>query len=188
MPPRQATAVALRAALTFSCAVLLHDVLHAAGDRSFVLDSPAHLGMAAVALAMLAYAGVLLGLFASSVERRRRLALVRAALPRAGPVDTALGLATQGILAIALFGTEQDVRFAPERLVLAIVCGLVGLAISAFVFTGSTRRIVAALAALFATRDRRRAAHASIRHAVLPVRIRADFRLFIPNRPPPLAA
>jgi hypothetical protein len=187
MPSRRTAALGLRAALTLSCAVLVHGALHAAGDRSFVLDSPAHVAMFAAALALLSLAALPLRLFGPSRERRRRLALLRAALPRNPRVEAATAVVTQAALAPALLAADGAV-LAPDRLVLAVACGLVALAFSALVFAGSTCPAVALLVALFTARERDDAPLAPARRPPLPVRLCADFHLFVPNRPPPIAA
>jgi hypothetical protein len=112
---------------------------------------------------------------------------VRAALPRRPLVEAGFALGTQGALAAVLLIAE-GAALEPQRLAVALGCGLVALAISALVFAGSTRRVVALLADLSAARERDAAPPVTPRRAASVLRISADFRLFVPNRPPPLAA
>ena len=76
MRPRPA-AFGLWAALTFSCAVVVHGVIHAVGTRAFVWDSPAHVAMLAVALGLLAVVAAPLGL----VGRAREVAALAGSTP-----------------------------------------------------------------------------------------------------------
>jgi hypothetical protein len=139
------------------------------------------------ALALLAAAALPLGLAAPRAERRRRLALVRAALPRNPVSEAAAAVLTQAALAPLLLAADGAV-IAPDRLVLAILCGLVAFAVAALVFAGSTRRVVALLVTLLATRERGSAPLASARRLPVVVRLCSDYDLFVPNRPPPIAA
>lgn len=186
MSPRKRKALALRAALTFSCAVLVHGVIHAAGSSSFVWDSPAHLVMLGVALALLAGIAGPLGLAGPARERRRRLALVRAALPRTRRAEIASMLVTQGALGIALMAAEGTV-LDPQRLAVTLVCGITALVLSALLLAGCERRVVALLQALAVTAGRRDRSCVIVRRAPRVVRVAAPFRLFVPNRPPPIA-
>lgn len=181
------SATALRAALTFSCAVLVHGAAHAAGDRGFAWDSPIHVALVAVALALLGGAAAALGFGRPAAERRRRLALVRAALPAGSPAGAARGLLAQAAIAGAIFLSEGTV-VAPDRVALAVLCGLIALAVSTFVFRRGPRHIVAVLAALHEARERSAAAPPRRTGAPLPALAAGDYRLFVPNRPPPLAA
>jgi hypothetical protein len=187
MTPRRRAAFALRGALTFSCAVLVHGAVHAVGARSFVWDSPAHAVMLACALALLAAVAVPLGLAGPRAERRRRLALVRSALGPPSARGLAAGIAGQAAIAAALLGAEGAV-LAPDRLLLALASGLVALLCTTLLLAAGGERVVALLAAL-ATASVRSAAPAAARRRRAP-RLRASdpYRLFVPNRPPPLAA
>ncbi len=139
MLARRRAAFALRGALTFSCAVLVHGAVHAVGDRSFVWDSPAHGVMLAVALALLAGVAVPLGLVGPRRERRRRLALVRAA---PGPLERAAGspaaVAGQAVLAAALLAAEGAVARARPA-ALALASGLVALLCSTLLLAAGGR-------------------------------------------------
>lgn len=187
MSPRKRKALALRAALTFSCAVLVHGVIHAAGSGGFVWDSPAHLVMLAVALALLGGIAGPLGLAGPARERRRRLALVRAALPRTRGAELGWVLATQAALAVLLMGAEGTV-LDPQRLAIALVCGVAALVFSALLLARCERRVVALFQALAATAGRRDRSCVIVRRAPRVVHVAAPFRLFVPNRPPPIAA
>jgi hypothetical protein len=186
MRPRSA-AFGLWAALTFSCAVLVHGVIHAVGARAFVWDSPAHLVMLAAALGMLAAVAVPLGLVGPARERRRRLALVRARLGPPTAATAAFGLLTQAAVAGSLFGAEGT-SLEPGRLAMALACGLVALLCSAFLFRATRERVVALLAAFAAALDQATAPPPMRRLALRPARATVPYRLFVPNRPPPLPA
>jgi len=122
----------LWAALTFSCAVVVHGVIHAAGNHAFVWDSPAHVVMLIAALVMLAGVAFPLGLIGSAGERRRRLALVRAGLGPMRPALVVFGLAVQAGLAVALLAAE-GAAIEPDRLVVTW-CAVVALLCSGFLF------------------------------------------------------
>jgi hypothetical protein len=187
MAPQRRAAVGLWAALTFSSAVLVHGVVHAIGDRAFVWDSPAHVVMLVAALGLLAGVATPLGLVGPARERRRRLALVRAGLGSLGPALAGFGLLTQASIA-GLLLTAEGASLEPERLVLALACGLAALLCSTFLFRATRDRVVALLVALAA------ATGPSITRAVLcrslrpPARATVPYRLFVPNRPPPALA
>lgn len=183
MAARHGAALALRAALTFSCAVLVHGAVHAAGSGSFAWDSPAHAAMLACALVLLGGASIPMGLFASPSERRRRLALLRAR-QCAGPWSTMAAIATQAALATALLAAE-GASLSPDRIVVAMFCGLAALAATTFALRGSSRKIAALLAACFATCDRTRAAFTARATDAGITRILVPYRLFAANRPPP---
>jgi hypothetical protein len=186
MHPRTA-AFGLWAALTYSCAVLVHGVIHAVGTRTFVWDSPAHAVMLAAALALLGAVAVPLGLVGPARERRRRLALVRARLGTLTLATAALGLVTQAGIAGLLLAAE-GASLEPGRLALALVCGLVALLCSAWLFRAGPDRFVAILAAFAAVADKAAAPPPRRRLALRPARATVPYRLFIPNRPPPLTA
>lgn len=187
MIPRRHAALALRGALTFSCAVLVHGAVHAVGARSFVWDSPAHGIMLACALALLGAVAVPLGLVGPPAERRRRLALTRSALGPLSPGGLAAGIAGQAAIAAALLGAEGAV-LAPDRLLPALASGLIALLCTTLLLAAGGERVVALLAAL-ATASARPAAPPAPRRRPAPgPRSSAPYRLFVPNRPPPLAA
>ena len=187
MTPQRRAAFGLWAALTFSSAVLVHGVVHAVGARAFVWDSSAHVVMLVVALALLAAVAAPLGLIGSSRERRRRLALVRAAL---GPVTRAVaafGLLSQAAVALLLFAPE-GIALDPERLVSALLCGLVALLCSALLFRATRDRVVALLVALVAAFAPAPPRATVRRRRPRPARATVPYRLFVPNRPPPAFA
>ncbi len=186
MRPR-AAAFGLWAALTFSCAVLVHGVIHAVGAaQAFVWDSPAHVVMLAAALGMLAAVAGPLGLAGAARERRRRLALVRARLGPPTLATAAFGLLVQGAVAVLLLAAE-GASLEPDRLATAAVCGLLALLCSAFVFRATRDRVVALLVAFAAAADQATAPPIIRRPALRPARATVPYRLFVPNRPPPLA-
>ena len=186
MRPRPA-AFGLWAALTFSCAVLVHGVIHAAGARAFVWDSPAHLVMSAVALGLLIAVAAPLGLVGRASERRRRLALVRARLGPITPATMVFGALTQAGVAALLF-VPEGTSLEPGRLAMALGCGLVALFCTAFLFRAARVRVVAVLASFAAVADQATAPRPICRPALRPARAAVPYRLFVPTRPPPLAA
>ena len=185
MRPR-AAAFGLWAALTFSCAVVVHGVVHAVGAQAFVWDSPAHVVMLAVALGMLRAVAAPLGLVGPARERRRRLALVRAQLgpgrlahrgvrrcsPRPG--SPALLLAAEGAVASSLAGSRPRWRAGSPR------CSA-----RRCLFRATRDRVVALLAAFAAAADQATAPPPVRRLALRPARATVPYRLFVPNRPPP---
>jgi hypothetical protein len=186
MRPR-AAAFGLWAALTFSCAVVVHGVIHAVGSQAFVWDSPAHAVMLAVALGLLGTVAAPLGLIGRARERRRRIALVRAQL---GPLTigtAAFGAVVQAAVA-GLLLVAEGTSLEPGRLALALVCGLAALICTAFVFRTTRDRVVALLFAFAAAADQETAPPLLRRVAVRPARTTVPYRLFVPNRPPPLTA
>jgi len=186
MRPRSA-AFGLWAALTFSCAVVVHGVVHAVGAQAFVWDSPAHVVMLAAALGLLAAVAAPLGLVGRARERRRRLALVRARLGPFTPATAAFGALTQAGIAALLLAAE-GASLEPGRLAMALACGLVALICSAFLFRAARDRVVAVLAAFAAAADLATPPPAPRRLALRPARATVPYRLFVPNRPPPLPA
>jgi hypothetical protein len=187
MTPRRRAAFGLWAALTFSCAVLVHGALHAAGERSFSFDSPQHVVMSLAALGLLLAVAVPLGLVGAPRERRRRLALVRASLGPLTPRVVALGMLAQAALAVLLFAPE-GAFLEPDRLVQGLLCGLIALLCSAFLFRATRDRVVALLTALVTALAPALPRTTLRRRAPRPARATVPYRLFIPNRPPPLAA
>ena len=183
MAPQRRAAVGLWAALTFSSAVLVHGVVHAIGAQAFVWDSPAHAVMLVAALGLLAGVATPLGLVGPAGERRRRLALVRAGLTSLGPSLAGVGLVTQaGIAALLLLA--EGASLEPERLVLALACGLVALLASAFVFRVSRDRVVALLVALAAATGPSVPRTVLLRNLRRTARPAVLYRLFVLNRPP----
>jgi hypothetical protein len=187
MSSRRRAALGLWAALTFSAAVLVHGVVHAVGARTFAWDSPAHGVMLLGALALLAAVAAPLGLVGPARERRRRLALVRAGLGPVTPHLALYGLLTQAGLAAALLAAE-NAALEPDRLALAVLCGLVALLCTGFLFRATRDRVVALLVALTEALAPAGPRAALRRRAVRPVRATLPYRLFRPNRPPPALA
>ena len=184
MAPQRRAAVGLWTALTFSSAVLVHAVVHAVGARAFVWDSPAHVAMLVLAVGLLTGVAVPLGLVGPARERRRRLGLVRAGLHAEGSSLAGIGLVMQGAIA-GLLLVAEGAALEPERLGLALFCGLVALLASAFLFRSTRERVVALLIALATASDPllyRAALRRSLRR---PARATVPYRLFVPNRPPP---
>lgn len=185
MRAQRLAAFGLWAALTFSCAVVVHGVIHAVGDRGFVLDSAAHVLELTVALGLLAAVAAPLGLVGSPRERRRRLALVRAGLGPARPALLLFGLALQGGIAVALMAAE-GASVEPDRLALTLLCGLVALLCSALVFRATRDRVIALLEQLVVATSAPEVPRALLRTAVPRLAAATvPYRLFVPNRPPP---
>jgi hypothetical protein len=186
MPARRRAAFGLWAALTFSFAVLVHGAIHAAGG-AFVWDSPAHIAMLAGAVGLLAAVAAQLGLAGPARERRRRLALVRASLGPVTPRLIGIGMLVQAMIAALLFAPE-GVSLEPDRLAQAVVCGLVALLCSAFLFRATRDRVVALIASFITALAPALPRTTLRRRAPRPARATVPYRLFVPNRPPPLAA
>lgn len=185
MAPRRIVAFGLRGALAYCCAVLVHGIVHALGSRSFQPDSPAHIAMTLIALALLAAIAAPLGLVGARAERRRRLALVRAVLGRPTPGRFIAGLFAQGLLALLLLASE-GAELAPDRYVTALVWGLIALLFSSWLLAESTERIVALLVALVSAGGPKKLGLRSAR-STRPSRTSEPYQLFVPNRPPPAA-
>ena len=186
MRPRTA-AFGLWAALTFSCSVVVHGVIHAVGSQAFVWDSPAHAVMLAVALGLLGAVGAPLGLVGRARERRRRIALVRAQIGPLTAGTAIFGAVVQAGVA-GLLLVAEGTSLEPARLALALACGLAALICSAFVFRATRDRVVALLFAFAAAADQQTAPPPPRRVAPRPARATVPYRLFVPNRPPPLTA
>jgi hypothetical protein len=187
MRPQRQAAFGLWAALTFSCAVVVHGVIHAVGDHAFAWDSPAHVVMLVAAVAMLAGVALPLGLVGPARERRRRLALVRAGLGPMRPVLILFGLAMQAGLAVALLAAE-GATIEPDRLVVSILCGLVALLCSGFLFRATRDRVIELLVRLIESAAPVSPRTALRRRAPLRASATVAYRLFVPNRPPPAFA
>ena len=187
MPPRRRAALGLRAALTFSFAVLVHGAVHAAGSRSFSWDSPAHVVMLVVALGLLAGVAVQLGATRPSRERRRRVALVRAELGAPGWAGVVATGAAQAAIAVALLFAE-GAALEPDRIVVAVVSGVLALLCAAFVFRTTRERVLSILVAFAAPSVPAPAVPRARRTPRALVRLTVAYRLFVPNRPPPALA
>ena len=105
-----------------------------------------------------------------------------------GPVSlrtAGFGLLVQAALAVLLF-VPEGIALEPDRLAQALVCGLIALICSAFLFRATRNRVVALLTALV-TALAPAAPRATLRRrAPRPARATVPYRLFVPNRPPPL--
>jgi len=156
-----------------------------AGDLAF---SPLHgylLVLAAGALAAFLVAG---GFFAGSAERRRRLALMTAALPyRArGLRFAALSAAMQfGFFAITQVG--EGCPLCKGDLLVGLIAALVASGIGAYAVTALRRRIVRYFAPAFLSRRPRTAAAPQRRRQSRPAvkSTYAGFAVTIGYRPPP---
>ncbi|MBV8748277.1 MAG: hypothetical protein JO103_01050 [Candidatus Eremiobacteraeota bacterium] len=186
MRPRQPAALGLWAALTLACAVLVHGAVHAVGAGSLAYSGP-HLVELTAAVALLAAVAAPLGLVGTARERRRRLALVRASLGPPTARIAAFGLAVQAAVAGLLFVAE-GASVDPDRLALTVLSALVALLASAFLFRAARDRVVAVLTALVEVLAPAPPRATTARRAAPPARATVPFRLFVPNRPPPLAA
>jgi hypothetical protein len=157
-------------------------------DADDLAFSPLHgylLVLAAGALAAFLGAG---GFFAGSAERRRRMALMTAALPfRArGLRFAALSAAMQfGFFAITQFG--EGCPLCKGDLLVGLIAALVASAIGAFAVTALRRRIVHYFVPAFASR-RRVGAVAGVRLLRSRPSFKsayAGFAVTLGNRPPP---
>ena len=111
------------------------------------------------------------------------------ALNSAGPAcaPRLFGALTQAGVAALLLAAE-GAAIDPSRLAVAVLCGLAALLCSAFVFRATRDRVFALLAAFAAVLDHATAPPPLRRLALRPARATVPYRLFVPNRPPPLAA
>ena len=103
------------------------------------------------------------------------------------PRTTRRRFLAQAALAVLLFAPE-GAFLDPDRLVQAVFCGLVALLCSAFLFRVTRDRVVALLTALVTVLAPALPRSTLRRRAPRPARATVPYRLFIPNRPPPLAA
>ncbi|MFN2461001.1 MAG: hypothetical protein ABR591_09980 [Candidatus Velthaea sp.] len=175
--------------LAFAMAAHVLVELFGARDGVVALVNPVHGALALASLAAFAAASFSLGLGRSrGSERRRRLALFAAALPRRGhaPQFVAAAVVAQTSIAAGTLAAE-GVVLDPSRIVVAAACGLLAVAFGAWLTRSMPARIIR-LAAIFAstvrpalpTRDRDAA---GARRASTPRR--RHYALFVPNRPPP---
>lgn len=177
-------------ALTLAFAILAHVLAEALGSRSGLLGllTPVHASLAAAAVTAFGWSALTLGLNRPAAERRRRLALLAAAVDRRSGFGRLAGdLAIQGSVAFGTLALEGT-SFEPSRLWLALGCAFAALGFGALVLHAA-RRGAPRIAAFFAAHTRvvRVRPLASGRIApppLLPQRRRA-YALFIPNRPPP---
>jgi hypothetical protein len=135
------------AGLTIPIGLLAHFVFEQVGGvvrRSGSVESD-HALLVAFATAALA-AVVWFLRRGSSAERRRRLALVRAALPR-GARLFAYGSMVQAVVAVGTLGAE-GVSVRPAGLSIAIVAGLVGVLLGSLIFRAVEDDVLAIAAAI----------------------------------------
>ncbi len=190
MSPRRSGFLAAYSALTLAFAILAHVLAEALGARDGLhsLASPVHATLAAAAFAAVAWAAHAFGFHQPAPERRRRLALLAAAVDRRPGVwrigsDLALQAAVAGgTLAI------EGISFDPARLAPAILGALAALVLGALVLraarTGAPR--IAAFFARHVAIVRVRLPAGDLFPAPRPVPVRSrHYALFIPNRPPP---
>jgi hypothetical protein len=188
--PRRLGFPAAYPALTLAFAIVAHVLAEALGSRSSLggLLTPVHAALGSAALAALAWAAFALGLHRPAAERRRRLALIAAAVDRRSGFGRAvLDAGLQGAVAFGTLAIE-GIRFEPGRLWLALGCALGALFFGALVLR-TARRGAPRIAAFFAPHARivrvRPLAHGPLcPPPPLAVRSRL-YALFIPNRPPP---
>jgi hypothetical protein len=186
MAPRRIVALGLRGALALCCAVLIHGVIHGLGSRSFLWDSPGHLAMMFAAGGLFAGIAIPLGLAGPARERRRRLALVQAALGPPGPRRFGADLLTQAALAVGLLAPE-GMDIAPDRLAIALLGGLVAMLCSTILLKKGEKRVIALLIEL-ATVPPAGTPAPRLSRPVRAQRSSEPYHLFVPNRPPPVAA
>jgi hypothetical protein len=172
--------------LTVPFAILAHLAfdLTDAGPSWSVLLRPAHLALVALMAVATAAAAYGLGYGLPDAERRRRVALVRAALrvdrrPLLGP---AVGAVVQAMIVLSTLSLDEA-ALHPERVALAVVVGVLAVLAGSFAIRIAERRVLD-LALAHAPRVRARLATAR-RRITLPRTARLS-TLFRPNRAPPL--
>jgi len=188
--PRRYGFLAAYPALTLAFAILAHVLAEAAGSRDglHTLLSPVHLGLAVAAVVALGWAALAFGLHRPPAERRRRLALLAAAVDgRCGALRIASDLLLQATVAGGTLAIE-GISFDPARLAPAILGAVAALVFGALVLRAARAgapRIAAFFAAhLRIARLRPLATDWLTMPAAVPARAR-HYALFIPNRPPP---
>jgi hypothetical protein len=172
--------------LTVPFAILAHlafDVTDA-GLSWAVLLRPAHLALVALMAVATAAAAFGLGYGLPDAERRRRIALVRAALrldryPLLGP---AAGAVAQAMIVLSTLSLDEA-ALQPERLALAVVVGVLAVVAGSLAIRTAERRVLD-LALARAPRVRTHLTTAR-RRVALPRTARLS-TLFRPNRAPPL--
>jgi hypothetical protein len=172
--------------LTVPFAILAHLAfdLTDAGLSWAVLLRPAHLGLLALMAVATAAAAYGLGFGLPDAERRRRIALVRAALrveryPLLGP---AAGAVAQAMIVLATLSLDEA-ALHPERLVLAILVAVLAVLAGAFAVRRAERAV---LAIALARAPRIRTRLGTARRRVSLVHTARLSTLFRPNRAPPL--
>jgi hypothetical protein len=172
--------------LTIPFAILAHlafDVADA-GLSAAVFLRPAHLVLVALLAVACAAAAYGLGYGQPDAERRRSLALVRAALraDRRPLLGVAVSTVAQAMIALATI-TLDEALLHPERLVLAVLTAVLAV-VAGSLATRLAKRRVLDLALTPVRRRGRRAA--AIRRRIRAARFAALYALFRPNRAPPL--
>jgi hypothetical protein len=188
--PRRLGFIAAYPALTLAFAILAHVLAEALGSTTGLrtLLSPVHAGLALAAGLAFGWAAVALGIHRPSAERRRRLALVAAAVDRRpGLGRMASDVALQATVAFGTLALE-GISFDPARFGLAVCCALAALAFGSLLLRAA-RAGAPAIAAFLASHDaivriRPLAIYRRAPAPVSPERSRL-YALFVPNRPPP---
>ena len=85
----------------------------------------------------------------------------------------------------ALLLAAEGAALEPERLLVALFCGLVALLCSTLLFRATRERVVALLTALVAAVADTTRPPALRRLVARPAQATVPYRLFVPNRPPP---
>jgi len=188
--PRRYGFLAAYPALTLAFAMLAHVLAEALGSRDGLhsLASPVHATLAAVALAAVGCAAIAFGVHRPAAERRRRLALLAAAVDRRpGVLRIGIDLSLQAAVAAGTLAIE-GISFDPGRLAPAILGALAALVFGALVLRAA-RAGAPRIAAFFAEHvavPRIRLLATDLLPAPCPVPVRSNhYALFVPNRPPP---
>jgi hypothetical protein len=188
--PRRSGALAAYPALTLAFAILAHVSAEALGSTGglHTLASPVHVSLAVAALAAVGWAAIAFGFHRPPAERRRRLALLAAAVDRRpGPLRLGLDVALQAVVAGGTLAIE-GVSFDPARIAPALLGAVAALVFGALVLRAA-RAGAPRIAAFFAQHapaigPRPPACDWNFAPPALPARAR-HYALFIPNRPPP---
>ena len=171
--------------LTVPFAILAHLAFDLADAGSWsVLLRPAHLALVALLAVAAIAAAYGLGYGLPDAERRRRLALVRAALrvDRHPLLSPALGAVVQAMIVVSTLSLDEA-ALHPERVVLACLVAFAAVLAGSLAVRIAERRVVG-LALVPAPRVRTRPGTARRRtYVVAPAPLAARFR---PNRAPPL--
>jgi len=156
------------------------------------LDVPAfvvrHLYLAVVALASAIWFARTVGIGTPVAERRRRCALVRAHLPRAGASYSFCSLALANVSFFALSQLIEGVPIASGDACLGLAGAVAGSLLAAVfvVVFGRSIAIAALVAVARVVRDVSTPPRRGMSlHWSAPRRAATIFSLFVPNRPPP---
>lgn len=182
-------ALGLTAAFACAAAVSMHTVLHALLDGAEAL-SATHFAELTLALAILALAVVAAGATSARSERRRRLALIRAALPRSTGALLTIALCEAAVTS-GLFGAEGAIH-SVAGLGVALGCGALGFVLTLVCMRAGHRPEIAILcwfAALIASDSVADAVVSArrLRPQPLGITIRRSVRLRAPPRLLPTA-